>query len=565
MVDATAAAKKSSSFDLVEKEIHKTIEQAELSLERFQENRDSGDDLQNCIDYLNQLRGIFTLIELQGGTILCRESVSVANEVPVGASDEKNDLLAMLSQALFILRRYTEYFDKRREDHPELLLDTINKLRQLRDERPLPDSYFFDVVFERVTPKPAMDNQVTAEVFQFRCRRLRHMYQVGLLSLLRATEREVAYLLISRSANGFAKLCKGSSLVDMWLLTARASDVMREHLMLLTPSRQRLFMRIEKNAKELAKLGKVATSKVMSETVGKDLIYVIALSGNKSDETKELLARYHTEPSGFDEAKLEAHRSLLMGPGSDVLTSLAKALHEEINQIKDKLDIIERGIDSESDNFEQIGTGLGSLADTLLMLDLKKLSDVARQMQTKFKGWSLDSRQPTDNDLLLIADSVLSIEQAVSRLEEEGLTVETDRMADKVTRVDDSPYLTEAMIVVLGESQNVISATKRSITAFLESEGDRAHLSNVLSGLDAVLGALLMIGQSRAAKALRAVARFIEEQLVNATTDPDEHALETLADALTSLEYYVDSLNRSQTGNGELLMFAEESVKSLGY
>src|SRR5690554_7736153 len=57
MIDATVARKKSSSFDLVFKEIEHTIHEAEGSLERFQENRESGEDLQNCIDCLNQLRG----------------------------------------------------------------------------------------------------------------------------------------------------------------------------------------------------------------------------------------------------------------------------------------------------------------------------------------------------------------------------------------------------------------------------------------------------------------------------------------------------------------------------
>jgi hypothetical protein len=565
MADDLAVARKSSSFDLVEKEMNHTIELAEASLDRFQENRDSGEDLQNCVSLLNQLRGIFTLIELQGGTIICEEAIAVIDEISMTTAEDQNVLLASLSQALFILRRYTEYFNRRREDHPELLLDIINRLRGLRNDKPLPDSYFFHVTIEAATPRPVLDTQVDAEVFQFRSRRLRHMFQVGLLNLLRTTEQQVAFQLISRAASGFLKLCNGSSLAELWELTKKTSEVMLKHHMSITVARQHLFMRIEKYAKELAKQGTMAAAEFASEALLRELIYIIAISSDQEEDTRILLARYDTQPTDFDESKKEAHLSLLMGPGSDVLSSLAKALHEEINQIKDKLDIIERGIDTEENSFEQIGIGLNQLADTLMMLDLSKLSGVARQLQTKLKGWSLDNRQPTDNDLLAIADSVLSIEQAVYKLEEEGLTVETDRLAGRKTSLDQSPYLTEAMIVVLGESQNSISLAKRSITAYLESEGDGLHLDNVLSGLAAVTGALLMIGQSRAAKALSATAKFIEDKLVNADVEPDEHSLDTLADALTSLEYYTDSLNRSSVGNVELLMLAEESVKSLGY
>ena len=80
----SSLATKSQSFDLVKSEIEQTIKQAESSLERFQENRERGEDLQNCVDFINQLRGIFILVELRGGILLCQEAVTMANDVPVG-------------------------------------------------------------------------------------------------------------------------------------------------------------------------------------------------------------------------------------------------------------------------------------------------------------------------------------------------------------------------------------------------------------------------------------------------------------------------------------------------
>ena len=44
----SSLATKSQSFDLVKSEIEQTIRNAETSLERFQETRESGEDLQNC-------------------------------------------------------------------------------------------------------------------------------------------------------------------------------------------------------------------------------------------------------------------------------------------------------------------------------------------------------------------------------------------------------------------------------------------------------------------------------------------------------------------------------------
>lgn len=565
MVDATVAAKKSSSFDLVEKEINNTIEQAELCLDRFQENRESGEDLQNCIDYINQLRGIFTLIELQGGTVLCQEIVAIANDVPVGANEDKDGLLASLSQALFVLRRYTEYFERRREDHPELLLEIINALRIARKSKPLPDSYFFEIEFERGNPKPASQLKVDAKVFEYRSRRLRHMYQVGLLNLLNNRDIDIGFKLISRAGEGFHRLCSDSSLAELWHLVSFATDLMVKREMRVTLTRLRLFVKIEKYAKEIAKLGKVATAKNMSETVARELIYIIAISGDDKKETADVLKHYGVQAKDFNEIKLTAHRSYLMGPGSDVLNSLSKALHEEIHQLKDRLDIVERGIETQEDSTGEISELLHKLADTLLMLDLKKLSDLARSVQHRVVSWEQKNITPDENDLMQIADSVLSIEQAVMQLEDDGLTIETDKIATKDQTLENSPYLAEAHIVVIAESQSGISLAKRAITAYLESGGDKLHLANVPATLESVSGALVVIEQDGAANSLRAILNCIQEKLVDAVQKPDDHILETLADALTSLEYYVDSLGRSEGGNAELLNLAEESVKTLGY
>ena len=206
----SSLATKSQSFDLVKSEIEQTIRQAESSLERFQENRESGEDLQNCVDFLNQLRGIFILVELRAGTLLCQEAVSMANDVPVGANDDKNILLTTLNSALFILRRYVEYYHQQRADHPELLLPVINDLREARKEKPYPESCFFDV---DVKERPDFCSGLSLQTFdgneaeyEILARRMRLTFQVALLGVLREKNDVVSKKLFGRAARGFARL-----------------------------------------------------------------------------------------------------------------------------------------------------------------------------------------------------------------------------------------------------------------------------------------------------------------------------------------------------------------------
>ena len=74
-----------------------------------------------------------------------------------------------------------------------------------------------------------------------------------------------------------------------------------------------------------------------------------------------------------------------------------------------------------------------------------------------------------------------------------------------------------------------------------------------------------MIDQSRVAAIVHTSAECIQNELLTSDHMPDESFLETLADALTSLEYFVESMSYKDSRNEELLKLSEESLKSIGY
>lgn len=66
------------------------------------------------------------------------------------------------------------------------------------------------------------------------------------------------------------------------------------------------------------------------------------------------------------------------------------------------------------------------------------------------------------------------------------------------------------------------------------------HLANVPSSLFNVRGGLLFLDQERAAEQVGACARYIQQNMLEVTVTPSEHMFDTLADALSSLEYYLE-------------------------
>ncbi|CCG95232.1 conserved hypothetical protein [Marinobacter nauticus ATCC 49840] len=564
----SSLATKSQSFDLVKSEIEQTIKQAESSLERFQENRESGEDLQNCVDYLNQLRGIFILVEFRGGTLLCQEAVNLANDVPVGANDDKNILLTALNSALFILRRYVEYYHQQREDHPELLLPVINDLREARREKPYPESCFFDIdIKERpdfcsdLGLRPMDDAESEYEIL---ARRMRLTFQVALLGILRERNEAVSKKLIARAARGLARLCQGAPMGQMWCLLALVSDTMLDRAMGFNKARKRLLMRIEKYAREVVYVGKVATAKDAPESLIKDLVYLLYRSGSANPEVTRVLSAYQLGPAEFPDALLEAHSRRLYGPGTDVLKSLSEALQEELNQLKDKLDIIERGIEPDLAELASIADTLERLANTLVMLDLNRLAGISREEAAKLRQWEEENRLPAEEELYRLADSVLGVEDAVMQIVTRGITSETDALAGADRSRDESVYLQEAIWVVADEARSALTLAKRAITAFIESDYDKLHLANLPGTLRSIWGGLRMVDDPIAADVIARVATSIQERLLDAREAPASQVLEALADALTSLEYYIEGVGRREDRNVDLLKLAQSSLDDVG-
>jgi hypothetical protein len=261
---------------------------------------------------------------------------------------------------------------------------------------------------------------------------------------------------------------------------------------------------------------------------------------------------------------LEAHARRLYGPGADVLKSLSEALQEELNQLKDKLDIIERGIEPDLSELASIAGTLERLANTLTMLDLNRLAELARGEAVRLRDWQQENRLPGDEELYRLADSVLNIEDAVMQIVTRGITSETDALAGGHTPREESVYLQEALYVVADEAKSALTLAKRAITAFIESDYDKLHLANLPATLRSIWGGLRMVNDPEAAEVVARIAASIQERLLDAREAPPAQVLEALADALTSLEYYIESIGKREERNPDLLRLAESSLDDVG-
>src|SRR5690606_4570982 len=94
---------------------------------------------------------------------------------------------------------------------------------------------------------------------------------------------------------------------------------------------------------------------------------------------------------------------------------------------------------------------------------------------------------------------------------------------------------------------------------------DHARLETVPRLLEEVAGALRMLELPEPADYLEAVRRYIVTELIGRRRVPSGRQLDTLADAMASLEYYLEALRDRRPNRGEILEIARNSLESLDY
>src|SRR5699024_7529566 len=101
---------------------------------------------------------------------------------------------------------------------------------------------------------------------------------------------------------------------------------------------------------------------------------------------------------------------------------------------------------------------------------------------------------------------------------------------------------------------------------YIASHWDVSHLETVPEHLTKVRGGLDVINLPDAANVLRQCLAYIQANLIPTQEQPAWNELDALADAITSIDYYLERLTDDEEGTGtELIQIAQNSVAMLGF
>lgn len=557
-----------ASLKMVQDELVATIEQSAVRLEQFSQERNNGELLQNCIEGIKQIRGILSLIQLRGLDLLAEELVTHITDITLGDDPKTDAKLELLTSSFFILPRYLEYCSQTGRSMALLLIPHINELRFARKTSLLPESYFFPLTNIKCHRQLTVSAQPLPEDLSALVRRLRHMYQTALLNVLKSIQVKPSLGMMVRALQRLEAASAGSPLSNFWWLCSTTLDAMNEKNMRFTKSRKMIFSAIEREIKRFQFEGKAVLERDVDQSLQKELLYLLALAHSEQAQSVAVLAAFGVSPIGYTEAELAREMEFLNGPSANTINSMVTVLTDELHSTKNILErAAQGGAELLNDSPELLET-LKKVADILAIVGLVSPSDSLKQEIEKIAQWQANRSPVTPDELLQVADTLLYVESTIAGLNNANLSDEKLAKINALSRdaAMTNNQIAEAEKIVIEEAEVGLATVKRALSAFAESNYDKGHIHNIPGILDSVRGGMFVLGLLRAAKVLAGCIGFVEDDLLAADQQPAiQHLLETFADAVISLEYYLDALKLNRDADTAVLQIAEESLQALGY
>jgi chemotaxis protein histidine kinase CheA len=131
--------------------------------------------------------------------------------------------------------------------------------------------------------------------------------------------------------------------------------------------------------------------------------------------------------------------------------------------------------------------------------------------------------------------------------------------------ISNDNQVSEARSIVIEESTTAIGLVERAISAYIKSDFDSSHIAHLPQLMNSVRGAFEMMDVAKLPEVTPGAASLLNEFVDRKRKNPNEdvQALETLADAMISIEYFLNELGRRYIADERILQVAEDSVSAL--
>lgn len=548
------------ALEWVAGEIGETLNQAAQALEAYIANRDDVTKLRFCLTHIHQVYGTLQMVEFFGAALLAEEMEGLAHALAQGTIHESHteDALSVLQNAIEQLPKYLERVKESKHGLPATLLPMLNDLRAVRGESLVSETVLFAPdMSSPAKHETSAELQLQGAELTEVAHKLRQMYQIALLGFLRGQDLRKNLNYLAKVCARLAKITDGGPSQALWKVCIAALEGLLNNSIEPSVAVKILLRQVDRQIKLVASHGESALQQPVPEDLLKNILYYVARSKASSRFIKEIKTAYNLDASLLGEDELD--EDSLATPDNLAMQSVVEALAAELSAIKVAL--------------QQANNDVEALANILPLF--RRVNDT---MAILGMGSSLKLlQQPYSQLTQLLVTEELAPADTIAEIISQVATVEAELNPSAILLDETSTelfndseeaqqHLDSAFISVLRESRVGLEHAKEAIIEFVATQWDHGCLDEVPGQLREIRGSLDMVPLSRAANVLHSCERYITSDLLESKTIPEWQMLDTLADAITSIDYYLERVVDGSAAEGEAILdVAEESVAELGY
>ncbi len=549
----------SQALYVVADEVNATLGEVRAVLEHAAERPEELPSLEQAADLLRQVRGVLRVVEVYGGALLAEEMELAARWLaPGGDRRRREEGLDALVRAVVQLPTYLERVLGGSRDLALVLLPLLNDLRAFRGAPLLSEGTLLSLnLTSQRQPAPWSGTEPRPTAVQ-QARRLRAGYQAALLALIRGDHDAAHVDALAKIAASMESSATTTPVYQLWWVVGAVLEAVQGGGLECSLSIKRLLGHADRELFRLYKSGEEAYAEAPPLELLNNLLYYVARA--KTDGTRVAAVRESfriAELLPLDDSIEDERRSLSL-PSVKLMHTVAAAIKEDLGRVKDALDLFTRKGGRPEELAPQVDL-LKKIGDTLAVLGLGSLREQV-QAELGRLGDVVARRAAGDAEGLIgIAAALITVEDGL----DEGLVQLIMPPGVPATGAPVEPELRQVTEAALRECGINLARIKEVVTQALKPDAELAGIDSVMPLTRGVTATLLMLGKTRAMDVMQRVGECVVAVLQPGTERPPAHAIDDLADAVVSIECYMETLQAGRGDPWHMLDNAEHSLSAV--
>ncbi len=541
-----------ASVSVLSKQITECNQQVIKTLEAYHTAKEQTALRKQAWAEVYQINRVFSFIEMPAATILTRDICEAIKHMSDPFNEKDTALLEAIIYNLTILERYIELIIKKPFDLPQLLFSAINDLRKLAGFSLYPESYLFKANHLKVrtneTAETKLDRYEVAKV----SRRLRQMFQMGLIEVIRKTNMSGGLNMMARALNRLDEQCGSPSAPNLWWIAQGVIEGIQNGGLLISSNRIKLFAQLDLQMRELGHTDRELNyeQRVKAEKLSFHLLYLVSLSDAKDELSLNLRKHFDLAVTGLTERNLTQEFLLMKGLNDSDYESLFESINDSI--VLAQTNLITEDFKAGSNELNNLLKELKQLHSLFSVLDFAdiqaELAEAVKQVNATIK----DKNNLKDETRAYCSQCLANIETHI-------IANRTQSAAQSTSLKRES--LTEEQLSSCKTARQHIKLALQQIEKYIQNNHDPELLESMPTNIERALKEMNSVITDEFKKMLTELISLCQKHIVKKSVAYT--SIELLSDLLCSVEFYLETVENQYLPSPKLFSFAEETFEKL--